>query len=54
MAYLGKAGFSALILERLNVVGGKAITRDFTLLRFHYDVLFASSVNHWKAEPGRT
>lgn len=48
-AYLGKEGYSTLVLERQDYLGGGAITRnEFTLPGFKHDI-FATSINIWRA-----
>ena len=47
-AYLGKEGYSTLILERQPYLGGGAITQEITLPGFKHDV-FATSINIWRA-----
>lgn len=49
-AYLAKEGFSTLVVEKEQHLGGCAITGDITLPGFHHDVL-ASSINIWKLGP---
>ncbi len=46
-AYLCKAGLSTLVLERSDMIGGGAVTRELTLPGFKHDV-FATSLNTWK------
>lgn len=46
--YLAKEGYSTLVLESLDYLGGGAITQDITLPGFHHDV-FATSINIWRA-----
>jgi phytoene dehydrogenase-like protein len=46
--YLLREGFSTIVLEANNEVGGGAITREITLPGFQHDV-FATSINIWKA-----
>jgi phytoene dehydrogenase-like protein len=47
-AYLGKEGYSTLVLEVRDEVGGGALTRELTLPGFKHDV-FATSINLWRA-----
>jgi len=48
-AYLAKEGYSTVVLERQNYLGGGAITiDDYTLPGFRHDV-FATSINIWRA-----
>lgn len=47
-AYLGKEGYSTLVLERNDYIGGGALTREITLPGFKHDV-FATSINIWRA-----
>jgi phytoene dehydrogenase-like protein len=47
-AYLGKEGYSTLVLEQSGEIGGGAITREITLPGFKHDV-FATSINIWRA-----
>jgi phytoene dehydrogenase-like protein len=47
-AYLGKEGYSTLVLEQSSEIGGGAITREITLPGFKHDV-FATSINIWRA-----
>jgi phytoene dehydrogenase-like protein len=47
-AYLGKEGYSTLLLERSDEIGGGAITHEITLPGFKHDV-FATSINIWRA-----
>lgn len=51
-AYLGRRGFSTILLERGGELGGCAITRELTLPGFKHDV-FATSLNLFKAGPLR-
>ncbi len=46
--YLLREGFSTLVLEAKEEVGGGAVTREITLPGFQHDV-FATSINIWKA-----
>jgi phytoene dehydrogenase-like protein len=46
--YLLKEGFSTIVLEADEEVGGGAVTREITLPGFRHDV-FATSINIWKA-----
>ncbi len=46
--YLGKEGFSTLVVESSNNLGGGAITSEITLPGFKHDV-FATSINIWRA-----
>ncbi len=47
-SYLGREGFSTLVIERQKYLGGGAITQELTLPGFHHDV-FATSINIWRA-----
>ena len=47
-AYLGKEGYSTIVLERQQYLGGGAVTKEITLPGFKHDV-FATSINLWKA-----
>ncbi|MHB1907991.1 MAG: phytoene desaturase family protein [Nitrososphaerales archaeon] len=48
-AYLAKEGYSTLVLERSDNLGGGALTQDnFTLQGFKHDI-FATSINIWRA-----
>lgn len=47
-AYLGKEGYSSLVIERQSYLGGGAITQELTLPMFKHDV-FATSINIWRA-----
>ncbi len=47
-AYLGKAGYSTLTIERQNYLGGGAVTKEITLPGFKHD-MFATSINIWRA-----
>jgi phytoene dehydrogenase-like protein len=49
-AYLGKEGYSTIVIEREAYLGGGASTRELTLPGFWHDV-FATSVNIWRASP---
>lgn len=49
-SYLAKEGYSTLVVEKEEQLGGCAITSDITLPGFHHDVL-ASSINIWKLGP---
>lgn len=46
--YLGKHGYSCLVIERSSEIGGGAITREITLPGFKHDA-FATSINIWRA-----
>jgi phytoene dehydrogenase-like protein len=46
--FLGKEGYSVLVLERQNYQGGGAVTRELTLPGFQHDI-FATSINVWRA-----
>ena len=47
-AYLGKQGYSTIVLERQQYLGGGAITKEITLPGYKHDI-FATSINIWKA-----
>ncbi len=47
-AYLGKAGYSTVVLERNDYIGGGAVTQEITLPGFKHDI-FATSINIWRA-----
>jgi phytoene dehydrogenase-like protein len=47
-AYLSKAGYSVLVLEKQNALGGGAVTAEITLPDFKHDI-FATSLNIWRA-----
>jgi phytoene dehydrogenase-like protein len=47
-AYLGKEGYSTLVLEGNDYTGGGAVTQELTLPGFKHDV-FATSINIWRA-----
>jgi phytoene dehydrogenase-like protein len=47
-AYLGKEGYSTLVLEKQSYLGGGAVTKEITLPGFKHDVL-ATSINIWRA-----
>ena len=49
-AYLGKEGYSSIVIERQSYLGGGAITQELTLPLFKHDV-FATSINIWRASP---
>ena len=49
-SYLCKEGQHVLLLERQDIVGGAAITRELTLPGFLHDVL-ATSINTWRTGP---
>jgi phytoene dehydrogenase-like protein len=47
-AYLGEEGYSTLVLERQEYIGGGAVTQELTLPGFKHDI-FATSINIWRA-----
>jgi phytoene dehydrogenase-like protein len=47
-AYLGKEGYSTLVIEAKTYLGGGAVTKELTLPGFKHD-LFATSLNIWRA-----
>lgn len=47
-AYLGKEGYSTIVLERNQYIGGGAVTKELTLPGFKHDI-FATSINVWRA-----
>ncbi|MDG6997999.1 MAG: NAD(P)/FAD-dependent oxidoreductase [Nitrososphaerota archaeon] len=49
-SYLCKSGYSVLVLERQNYIGGAAITQELSLPGFYHDV-FATSINVWRMGP---
>jgi phytoene dehydrogenase-like protein len=49
-SYLAKRGFSVILLERSDELGGCAITRELTIPGFKHDVM-ATSLNIFKAGP---
>jgi len=49
-AYLGKEGYSTIVIEGKPYLGGCAITQELTLPGFRHDV-FATSINIWRASP---
>ncbi len=49
-SYLAKEGFSTIIIEKQDYLGGCAVTKELTIPGFKHDV-FATSINIWRLGP---
>lgn len=52
-SYLLKAGFSAIVVEKNNYLGGSALTDEITIPGYKHDVM-ATSINIWRLGPVET